>query len=84
MWHGYAVKIEGLDKQFEGVNQRITHATNISYGLIALIVAAIAIPQIIMAWRSKKDRSLEKRVETLTQEIEEFKQQPALSTGPQL
>ena len=68
-------KFEGIDKQFEGVNQRITHATNVSYGLIALIVAAIAIPQIIMAWRSRKDRSLEKQIEHLTQEIETLKQQ---------
>ena len=68
-------KSEGIDKQFEGVNQRITHATNVSYGLIALIVAAIAIPQIIMAWRSRKDRTLEKQIETLTQEIETLKQQ---------
>ena len=68
-------KFEGIDKHFEGVNQRITHATNISYGLIALIVAAIAIPQIIMAWRSRKDRSLQKQVEILTQEIETLKQQ---------
>ena len=68
-------KNEGIDKQFEGVNQRIMHATNLSYGLIALIVAAIAIPQIMMAWRSRKDRSLEKQIETLTQEIETLKQQ---------
>lgn len=68
-------KFEGIDKQFEGVNQRITHETNVSYGLIALIVAAIAIPQIIVAWRSRKDRSLEKQIETLTQEIETLKQQ---------
>ena len=68
-------KFEGIDKHFEGVNQRITHATNVSYGLIALIVAAIAIPQIIMAWRSRKDRALEKQIETLTQEIETLKQQ---------
>jgi hypothetical protein len=68
-------KFEGIDKQFEGVNQRITHETNVSYGLIALIVAAIAIPQIIVAWRSRKDRLLEKQIETLTQEIETLKQQ---------
>jgi len=68
-------KFEGIDKQFEGVNQRITHETNVSYGLIALIVTAIAIPQIIVAWRSRKDRSLEKQIETLTQEIETLKQQ---------
>ena len=47
-------KLEGIDKEFAGVNQRITHATNVSYGLIALIVAAIAIPQIIMLGGAEK------------------------------
>ena len=60
-------KLENVDKQFEGVNDKfggverqIGHTTNMMYGLIALIVAAIAIPQILIAWRSAKDRSLEK------------------------
>lgn len=62
------IKVESLEKQ-------ITLLTNFVYGLIALIVAAIAIPQLIMAWRSGKDRSLERQVETLTREIETLKQQ---------
>ena len=64
-----------LDKQFESVDKQITHVTYITYGLTALIVAAIAIPQILIAWRAGKDRALERRVETLTQEIEMLKQQ---------
>ena len=68
-------QFESVDKQFESVNKQITHGTNMVYGLIALIVAAIAIPQILMAWRSGKDRALERQVETLTQEIETLKQQ---------
>ena len=71
---GIDQRFEGINDQFESVNQRITHATNVSYGLIALIVSAIAIPQIIMAWRSKKDRALEKQIQTLAQEIETLKQ----------
>ena len=47
--------------------------------LIALIVIAIGAPQIVMAWRSRKDRTLEKQIETLTQEIETLKQQRAVS-----
>ena len=76
------LKIEGvnkqfvsIDKQFVSVNKRIDHVTNVVYGLIALIVAAIAIPQVLMAWRSGKDRALERQIETLTQEIEILKQQ---------
>ena len=56
-------KLDGIDKQ-------ITHATNITYVLIALIVAAVAIPQILITWRSGRDRSLERAVEMLTQEIQ--------------
>lgn len=68
-----------IDKQFVSVNKRIDHVTNVVYGLIALIVAAIAIPQILMAWRSGKDRALERQVETLTREIETLKQQQTVS-----
>jgi len=61
-------KLEGIDKQ-------VMHGTNVTYGLIALIVAAVAIPQFLIARRSKQDRALEKQVEKLTQEIETLKQQ---------
>ena len=43
------IKIEGVDKQFEGVNKQITLLMDVVYGLIALIVAAIAIPKLTMA-----------------------------------
>ena len=47
--------------------------------LMALIVVAVGLPQVIIAWRSRKDRTLEKQIETLTQEIEAIKQQRAVS-----
>lgn len=49
--------------------------------LIALIVIAVGAPQIVMAWRSRRDRTLEKQIETLTQEIETIKQQQIVSQG---
>ena len=48
-------KLESVDKQFEGVNNQITHSRRITYGLIGLIVVAVGIPQIVIASRSKKD-----------------------------
>ena len=72
-FEGVDKQFEGVDKQFEGVERQIGHGTNVMYGLIALIVAAIAIPQILIAWRSGKDRTLERQIETLTQEIEAIK-----------
>ena len=77
-------QFEGINNQFEGVNNQITHSRRITYGLIALIVAAVGIPQIIIAWRSKKDSTQEKQIEELRQEIEELRQQPVFSTGRQL
>ena len=65
-------KIEGTDKQTSLI-------TNFVYGMIALIVAAIAIPQLIIAWRSGKDRSLERQVEALTREVETLKQRQIVS-----
>ena len=77
-------KLESVDEQFEGVNNQITHSRRITYGLIALIVAAVGIPQIVIAWRSKKDSTQEKQIEELRQEIEELRQQPVFSTGAEL
>lgn len=68
-------RFTSIDKQFVSVNKRIDHVTNVVYALIALIVAAIAIPQILMAWRSGRDRTLERQVEVLVREIETLKQQ---------
>ena len=66
---------EGIDKRFDTVDKQISHATNVTYGLIALIVAAVGIPQIIIAWRGRSDREQDRRIEELTREIETLKQQ---------
>ena len=42
---------EYINIKIESVEKQITLLTNVVYGLIALIVAAIAIPQLIMAER---------------------------------
>ena len=86
-------QFESIDKQFEGVNNQfgtissqIAHGTNISYGLIALIVVGIGLPQLLIALRSQKaseheaqiqtlKRENEAQIQTLKQEIETLKQQ---------
>ena len=59
-----------LEGRLSGVEKQISHATNVTYGLIALIVVAIG----ISAWRGKKDREQERKIEALTQEIETLKE----------
>ncbi len=72
---GVDKQFDGVDKQFDGVKDQISHATNVTYGLIALIVLAVGIPQILIAWRGRSDREQERRIEELAREIETLKQQ---------
>jgi len=53
----------------EGVQKQITILTYVVCGLIALIVAAIAIPQIIMAWRSARETSPRENIKALVEEV---------------
>ena len=59
-----------LDGRLTDVEKQISHATNVTYGLMTLIVVAIGIP----AWRGKRDREQERKIEELTREIETLKQ----------
>ena len=65
-----------LDGRLTGVEKQVAHATNVTYGMIALIVVAIGIP----AWRGKRDRDQEQKIEALRQEIEALKQQKTVSS----
>ena len=56
-------KIDGQEKQLSR-----------NFWLIVALIALIALPQVLIAWRSRKDSALETRIETLTQEIETLKQ----------
>ncbi len=55
--------VASLSGRLDGVEKLITW-------LMVIIVAIVGIPQVVVLWRSKKDRTLEKQVETLTQKIE--------------
>lgn len=64
------IAIGSLTGRIDGVEKQVSHATNVTYGLIALIVVAIGIP----AWRGKRDREQEQKIEALTREIETLKE----------
>ena len=69
-------RITGIEGRMTGIEKQISHATNVTYGLIALIVVAIGIP----AWRGKSDREQDRKIEQLTREIETLKQQRAVKS----
>ena len=60
--------VASLSRRVDGVEKLITW-------LMVIIVAIVGIPQVVVLWRSKKDRILEKQVETLTQKIEALEKQ---------
>ena len=66
---GVDKQFAGVDKQFVSVNSQITHVQNVTYGLIALIVVAVGIPQIVMAWRERGQKVQAERVENLENQI---------------
>ena len=68
-------RFDDVNKRFDDVNKRFDHANNYTYALIALIVIAVGIPQIIIASRWRKDVQLEKQMQTLTQRLETLEQQ---------
>ena len=73
--HNVEKDVAWVRGKLEGVDKQIAHGTNITYGLVALIVAAIAIPQMLVVRRSRQDSASEKQIEMLKQEMETLKQQ---------
>ena len=64
--------VASLSGRVDGIEKQITW-------LMGVIIVAVGIPQVIVVWRSRKDREQEKRIEELAREIETLKQQIANS-----
>ena len=75
-------KIETLGARLQNVEQSVSWIRgkldsldkHINW-LMALIVVAVVVPQVIISWRSRKDSALEKQIEELIREVETLKQQ---------
>lgn len=68
-------KLDSVNTKVDSVEEQLTFLSYLVYALIALIVGAIAIPQLIMTRRSRTEHSLERQVERLTEEVEALKRQ---------
>jgi cell division protein FtsB len=66
---------EHITQQADSLKTPITWLIGILVAIIALIGLPLVFLTIIVGWRSVKDNSQEKQIETLTQEIEMLKQQ---------
>ncbi len=72
-------RFDSVDKRFDSVDKRVTYGINITYGLIALIVVAIGIPQFISVMQGRQQRDFERRLEELNRKIEVLEQQRIVS-----
>ncbi len=67
-------EIKTVNVQFTEIDKRISSDSGWTKFLFTIVVAIIGIPTAIIVWRSRKDRTLEKQIENLTEEIETLKQ----------
>lgn len=67
---------EYMDTKYESLDKRLSLVTILICGLIALIVVAVGIPQIIIAWRSTKDSTHKKNIDDPTPEIKIITETP--------
>ena len=80
------VRFDSVDKRFDSVekeilsvDKRVTYGINVTYGLIALIVVAIGIPQFISVLQGRRQKEFEQKLQDLYRKIEMLEQQRIVS-----
>ena len=68
-------EIKTVNAKIEGNDKRLSQI----FWIVIALMGLIALPQALIAWRSRKDSALEKQIEVLRQEIETLKQQRIVS-----
>ena len=63
-----------IDGKFAEMDKRLNIVFGFVIALISLSVVVIGVPQIIMTWRGKEDRTQKEQIQELRQEIETLKQ----------
>ena len=71
-------RIDGVEKSIdeldEKLSDRIKDVWHVVLGLIGLIVATVAIPQIIIAYRERGQRAMQTQIDQLREQIEAMNQ----------
>ncbi len=66
------LKIEHVNVKIDEMDKRLNQTWGLVIALIALVVIAVGIPQIIIAWRANDQKSQAAKIEDLQQKIEEL------------
>ena len=74
-----SARIDGVEKslnaRIDELDKRMSDMWRLMMGLFGLVAATIAIPQIIIAFRNKDQKELEKRQEEMQTEIQQLREQ---------
>ena len=65
---------EHIDGKVEEMDKRLNIVFGFVIALISLIVIVVGIPQVLMVWRGKEERTQKEQIQELKQEIEALKQ----------
>ena len=65
---------KSIDELDEKLSDRIKDVWHVVLGLIGLIVATVAIPQIIIAYRERGQRAMQSQIDQLREQIEAMNQ----------
>ena len=71
-------KIDGLEGRMDGTDRNITLVVALVVGVMALIVLAVGIPQLILISRQRNQNIMEKKLETMENEMQQIRKELAL------
>ena len=71
------LKIETVNARIDGVDKKLDWVWFMMIGLIGLVTAAVAVPQIIMAYRERGQKEMETRQAALQTEIQQLRERLA-------
>jgi polyhydroxyalkanoate synthesis regulator phasin len=73
---------KSMDSRFDAVDKKLDWVWYMMIALIGLVTAAIAVPQIIMAYRERGRKEMETRQEALQTEIQQLRERLAALEHP--
>ena len=66
------LKIKNVSDKVDEMDKRLNLISNLVIALVALIILAVGVPQIIMAWRERGQKAQAEKIERLEEQIEKL------------
>ncbi len=63
------LKIKNVNDKVNEMDKRLNLISNLVIALVALVILAVGVPQIVMAWRERGQKAQTERIERLEEQI---------------